>query len=321
MIPQCYNVLIIGAGNVGAFFDSPESDMVLTHAHAFTRHKGFSLLGFVDSDIEKSKKATAIWRGSFYANIEEAFNKEKVDLAVVAVPDEWHYSVLKELSRFPLRAIFAEKPLTKSLPEAEEIMGIFNKKGIPVAVNYSRRFIPEIEKIKEDIRLGLFGGFITGTGYYGKGIVHNGSHMVDLMRFLVGEVREIKPISALADFYEDDKSVSAVLEFDDKGFFYLGYVDCRNYTVFEVDLLFEKRRIRISDPGYIEEFEVLESKLFKGYRNIVKSSEFQASFKDALYNAAENIFRSLTDGQALKCTAEDGYKTLKTSIDIRDSIE
>lgn len=317
---QKYNVIIIGAGNIGACYDLPASDKILTHAHAFTKHKGFKLIGFVDLEIEKAMKAASIWGGSFYANIEETFKKEKVDLAVVAVPDEWHYSVLKELSKFPLRAILVEKPLTTSLSEAAEVMGIFNKKGIPVAVNYSRRFIPEIEKIKEDIRLGLFGGFVTGTGYYGKGMIHNGSHMIDLMRFLVGEVREIKPISTLADFYEDDKSISAVLEFENKGFFSLEYVDCRHYTVFEVDLLFEKRRVRISGSGYIEEFEVKESELFKGYRNIVKSVEYQASYTDALYNAAENIFRNLTEGQALKCTAEDGYKTLKTSIDIRDSI-
>lgn len=319
---QIYNVLIIGAGKIGAFFDSPDADSVLTHAHAFKKHEGFKLIGFIDSEIEKAKKAASIWGGGFYANIGEVFETEKVDLAVVAVPDEFHYRVLKELSKLPLRAVLTEKPLTKELTEAEELVRVFNERNIPVTVNYFRRFIPEIEKIKDKILSGVYGGFLVGSGYYGKGIVHNGSHVIDLLRFLVGEIREIMTVSAIADFYEDDKSVSAVLKLGSQGNFFLGCADCRNYTLLEMDLLFERKRIRISEVvSKIEEFDVQESKLFKGYHNIVKTAEYPTSFNDALYFEAENIYRNLTEGQALKCPAEDGYKTLKTAIDIRESIE
>ena len=277
---QIYNVIIIGAGNIGAFFDSPEDDKVLSHAHAFKEHEGFNLLGFVDIDIDKAKKAASVWGGKAFKDIEEAFNATRIDVAVVAVPDEYHYSILKKLSGFPLRVVFTEKPIARTLNEAEDINRKFIEKNIGMVVNYSRRFVPAFEKIKKEISEGAYGAYLTGTGYYGKGIIHNGSHLIDLLMFFIGDIKEIVPLGELADFYEDDKSVSAVLAFEDKKQFFLQYVDCRKYTLFELDLLFEMKRIRIFDLGFkIEEYDVQDSKVFNGYRNIVKTAVYDTSLK------------------------------------------
>lgn len=316
-----YNVLIIGAGNIGALFDKPESETILTHAHAFTVHEGFNLLGFVDIDEDKSRQAAELWGCRSFKNIDEAFNYEKIDVACVAVTDEYHYNVLKEISKFPLKIVFAEKPLTKTLDEANEIIKIFKDRNIDLVVNYSRRFVPEFEKIKKDIDGGVYGEYLTGTGYYGKGIIHNGSHLIDLLRYLIGEIDTIKPVSYIQDFYPNDKSISAVLTFGDNKPFFLQYADCRKFTMFEIDFLFERKRIRIFDLGFkIEEYDVQESKIFKGYKNIVKIAEINTSLHNALFNATENIYKHLTEGQNLKCSLEEGYNTLRTSIIISVSI-
>jgi predicted dehydrogenase len=316
-----YNVIIIGAGNIGALFDSPDSKNVLTHAHAFTKHTGFNLIGFIDIDGKKAHQAAELWGCKTFRNIEEVFSSGNIDVACVAVPDEYHYNVLKEVSEFPLQVIFAEKPLTKTYSEADEISKIFLEKKIDVVVNYSRRFVPEFEKIKNDIEKGIYGEYLTGTGYYGKGIIHNGSHLIDLLRYLIGEIDTIKPISSKSDFYSDDKSISAFLTFENNRPFFIQTVDFRKYTIFEIDILFERKRIRIYDSGFkIEEYDIQENTIFKGYKNIVKTVEIDTSLHNALYNAAENIYRHLTEGQNLKCNIEDGFKTLRTSIKINESI-
>jgi predicted dehydrogenase len=316
-----YNVLIIGAGNIGAFFDIPESERILTHAHAFTKHAGFKLIGFFDNDIKKAQKAADIWGCNAFKSIDEAFKFEKVDIVIVAVPDEYHYAVLKEISKFSVKVVFAEKPLTKTVVEANEIVQIFKDKNIDVIVNYSRRFVPEFERIKNNIETGIYGEYMTGTGYYGKGIIHNGSHLIDLLRYLIGEIDTIKPISSIQDFYPDDKSISAVFTFENNRPFFLQYADCRKYTIFEIDILFERKRIRIYDSGFkIEEYDIQDNKIFKGYKNVVKTADIDTSLHNALYNAAENIYKHLIEGQNLKCNIEDGYKTLITSIKIKESV-
>lgn len=318
-----YNVIIIGAGNIGAFFDTPGSERVLTHAHAFKAHEGFNLVGFIDLNKVKALQAAELWECKAFENTDEAFTNQKIDVVCIAVPDESHYSVLKEISNFPILVVFAEKPLTKTVNEAKEIIQIYQDKNIDVVVNYSRRFVPEFEKIKKNIERGIYGEYVTGTGYYGKGIIHNGSHLIDLLRYFIGEIKTIMPISSISDFYPDDKTISAVLIFDsiNKPFF-LQYADCRKYTIFEMDLLFERKRIRIFDSGFkIEEYEVQESKIFKGYKNIVKIAQINSSLHNALYYGAENIYKHLTDGQKLKCSIKDGYETLRTSTKIKESIK
>jgi hypothetical protein len=135
-------------------------------------------------------------------------------------------------------------------------------------------------------------------------------------------VKRVKSISSNADFYKDDNSVSSILFFDDNTQFFLQYADCRLYTVFEIDLLFEKKRIRIINSGFkIEEYKVNQDKIFKGYRNLVKTNEINTSLGNSLYYAADNIYEYLKKGEKLKCALEDGYKALETCIRIKSAVK
>ena len=106
-----------------------------------------------------------------FGSIEEAFEKENVDIVCIAVPDELHYALLKKVSLVPLKSVFTEKPLTKTVTEAEEIVKIFRERDIPVCVNYRRSFVPEFEALRDKIKGEFFGKYLTRTGYYGKGFL------------------------------------------------------------------------------------------------------------------------------------------------------
>ncbi|OGD63341.1 hypothetical protein A2160_02550 [Candidatus Beckwithbacteria bacterium RBG_13_42_9] len=311
------NVLIIGAGNIGAFYDDPHSKNILTHAHAFTKHKGFNLLGFVDTNQKKAERAAAIWKASAFSTTTEAFNQKGVDVAVVATPDEHHYEILEKISRFPVKLVLAEKPFVKNTTEAKEILRIYQKKKIPGVVNYTRRFVPEFAKIKESILKDKYGTFITGSGYYGKGIIHNGSHLIDLLGWLIGKVQSQQIIQTFFDFNKDDPSVSAVLKLKENRPFFLQAINCRLFSIFELDLVFARKRIIIKDLGQtIEEYAVEKSKIYKGYQYLSNPKRIKTSLFQSLYFTAENIYQFLTKGEKLKCTLRQGYETLKTCSDI-----
>tara|TARA_B100000315_G_scaffold184167_1_gene173155 strand:+ start:5510 stop:6475 length:966 start_codon:yes stop_codon:yes gene_type:complete len=317
-----YNVLIIGAGNIGAFFDTPANDKILTHAHAFTKHKGFNLIGFLDKDTQKAQKAAELWRCKAFRSLDSAFEYCTIDIACIAVPDDYHYIILNTLSKFPLQIAFTEKPLAQTNKEAKELIQIFKQNNIEIVVNYSRRFVPEFEKIKNDITKGIYGEYITGTGYYGKGIIHNGSHLIDVLRYFIGEIDSVKPVDSISDYNMDDKSIAAVLTFENNKPFFIQCVDCRNYTIFEIDLFFERKRVRIHDLGFkIEVYEIQKSKVYENYNNIIKVNKIDTSLQLALYYAAENIYNHLAFGQSFKSNIGEAYKTLKTCIKIIESIK
>lgn len=89
-------------------------------------------------------------------------------------------------------------------------------------------------------------------------------------------------------------------------------IPCNNYTIFELELLFQNKRIRIVDSGFkIEEFSVLDSKVFSGYKNLFKEKEYGTELNKAMLNSVINIYNNLVYDEELKCTLQDGYKDMK----------
>ena len=307
------NALIIGAGNIAAKYDSPDSPKILTYAHAITVSPSFSLVGFVDIDFETAVQATNIWGGYPYQSIEDALQGNDIDVAIVAVPDVFHYKVLKQISNLPLKGIIAEKPLAKTFAEATELIEIYKNSEIPVVVDYSRRFVPEFSFLRNQIQNGDYGQFLTGIGYYGKGLVHNGSHMIDLIQYLLGSSERVNFVSHEFDFFEDDPSISAILTYGLDKPFYLQHINCNNYYIFDVDLFFEKKRVKILDSdGKIELYELKPHEIYPEYTRLSLNSILPISFDEQLTNILENLSQKLLIGEDLKCTMNDAYETLRT---------
>jgi len=67
-----YKVAIIGCGSIGAnkpdHIDSPNSENVLTHAHAVSAHSRTELVAFVDIDKKKLRSARFKWNPDIVAS-------------------------------------------------------------------------------------------------------------------------------------------------------------------------------------------------------------------------------------------------------------
>ena len=310
-----FKTLIIGAGKIGAFFDEPNSKNIFSHAHAVSKHNSFKLVGFVDNNIEQAQKASNIWGGYFFKNIKDAFNKTKFEVAVVCVPDKFHHNILVELSKLPIKAVFAEKPLALNLENAKNILNIYEKKEIPLLINYTRRFVPEFIELKNRIEKKEFGDFLFGNSFYSKGILHSATHHFDLLNFFLGKFSLKTIFNKRNDYYEKDPSIAGIYDFKGKNFI-LNFIGEDYYTFFEMNLFFEKKRIRISELGFlIEEFDAKISPYFANYTNLIKTKEYKVDLNNALffaYNNLENIILKKTDPI---CSAKDALFALKIGLE------
>ena len=310
-------ILIIGAGNIAALFDNPTSSKILTHAHAFKENKNFTLKGFYDIDYSRAKIAAQRWGCEAFSNLEDAM--ESVDIVCICVPDKYHAKILEEVSKYTVKLVVAEKPLAKSLDEAKRIKQLYDKKKIPLLLNYSRRYLVEYQILKKDIS--KYGAFCKGTGYYGKGLQHNGSHMIDILSYLVGEVMGIERASHdISDFEEDDLSYDVTLRIKN-GFFNMTAIDSRVATIFELDLFFEKARVRIIDGGnVIETYRVEGSKEYNGYFNYTLLERKNVEYSNALLGLVDNVKSYLENEEELVCTMDDGVKVLDICSRIRGDL-
>jgi len=194
-----YNVLIIGAGGQGALADIPGSlneNKIISYAHAFKEHKGFTIKEFLDIDDNKIIEAYKIWEIEipkyFKSRQENKIHKDdcgpllNIDIAVVSTPDNTHYEILKQLAEYPLKLVICEKPICTDLQQAKEIVELYKTNGIPLMVDYTRRFIPELEALKQ------YGPPELAICEFNRGFLHSGSHAVDMFNML--EAKNIRLI-------------------------------------------------------------------------------------------------------------------------------
>jgi predicted dehydrogenase len=295
-----FSALIVGAGQIAGGYDAPSDPDVLTHAHAYKSHGQFDFLGFYDVDTVKAEAMAEKWGVKAFGAPPHA------DVISICTPDDQHLATLKAVLSLKPRMVFLEKPLSNDPEEAREILEL--SKRIPIQVNYSRRFVKAFHDLK---KLGL-GRFLSGCGFYGKGFLHNGSHMLDLLDLLVGKIRKIDVVKSFVDFCEKDPTKTAVLTFEHDAKFFMQGVDCRSFTVFDLDLVFEKARVRILNSGYeMEVYEPREDPKSSGYKRLVLRSAVKTGLEKAMRNAVENIYQHLTCGAPLVSSASQAYEVFE----------
>lgn len=313
-----YKAVIIGAGNMGAFFDTPDSNKVLSHAHALARDERFELLGFFDCDRLKALQASELWKCRTYPCLEAAL--EKAEVVCCAVPDEYHYDLLKTIIKFPqIKLVFTEKPFTQTLDQAMELKQAMAQSNILCVINYSRRFLPFYKDLKEQIK--SYGSFLRGTGFYGKGLNHNGSHMIDFISFLLGTPDDLNTGQIMYDWEKADPTVDVTLFINGRPIALMG-ISCKVVTIFELELFFEKARIRILNGGMeVERYNIEESRNFKGYYNYILQDNIIVDYSNSLINAVDNIYGMLAENRAAECGIDDGIEVLEICDRIKRCVD
>jgi hypothetical protein len=245
-----YKVLIIGAGNKGALADvsgSGNEHKYLSYAHAVTDHQGFRLLGFKDIDMERASKASIVWKTDYWSTWAGALES---DIAIISTPDDTHYDILKQLADYPLRLVICEKPICTDLQQAREIVELYRQKNIPILVDYTRRFIPKYQQMKTEIDAGNWGAFLEGYGYFNRGWLHTGSHMVDFVLWMRGTLDGFR----ITEIPTDYRWIYQIGMFYEKDFFHDAAVNFVKNP--QVDSIYDKHLYYVMENAY----EFLEGK-------------------------------------------------------------
>jgi predicted dehydrogenase len=129
-----------------------------------------------------------------YADYREMLRKERPD--IVSVAPRWidcHRDMLIACAEAGAH-VFLEKPMCRTLREADEIIAAFEKKGLKLAVAHERRYSPTMELICEMVRGDRIGDLLElrGRGKEDKrgagfDLMCLGSHTMDLMRLIAGD--------------------------------------------------------------------------------------------------------------------------------------
>jgi predicted dehydrogenase len=316
-------VLIVGCGNIGGTFDQVRlpADSPLTHAGAFSQDARFTIAACVEPDNERRDKFMKTWNVPLgFSSLSELIDlDEQFDIISLCSPTACHINDLEIALGLKPKLIFCEKPLTKFLSESVRLVEECSKFNIPLAVNHTRRWDPDISKLQKDINAGLWGQLRSVNGIYNKGILNNGSHMLDLLHLIVGPLVIVKVGRPVQDFFSDDPSIPVWLEGHQGLQIHLACGNAEDYSLFELQFVFSEGVLTMEQGGmFWRERRAIDSVTFKGYRDLDDGVRRPGASLNSMLKAVDNIYHVINQSETLACTGKSALVAQRLCEQIKD---
>lgn len=319
------NVLIVGCGNIAGRFDMnrPPTDWPLTHAGAYQRDRRFQIVACVEPDDSRRSEFMAFWSIPLgFRSIDEiSQDQHKFDVISICSPTQCHTYDLKMAIDLNPQLIFCEKPITSSCAETEKLVRLCQQLNIHLAANYTRRWDQDVTQLQTEIKNNQWGKLRSVIGYYNKGLLNNGSHMLDLLIFLLGKINIVKVGKPIHDFFEHDPTVPMWLESENECPIHIVASHAQDYALFEIQFIFSKGILIMEDGGmFWRSRQVIDSETFKGYRSLTDGIRRIGDYPHAMTQAVDNIYRAITQGDRLSSTGETALVTQSMCEQIKQAI-
>jgi predicted dehydrogenase len=133
---------VIGVGYLGRF-----------HAQKYASLEEVELIGVADTSLEVASAVAAEVGTTPFADYRELLGQ--VDLVSIVVPTQYHYAVAKECLEAG-RHILLEKPVTRTVAEAEELIVLANSRKLVFQVGHLERFNPAVLALQGVLHNPLF---------------------------------------------------------------------------------------------------------------------------------------------------------------------
>lgn len=316
-------VAVIGCGNIGSRFDEGKSlPYALSHCGAYQLLK-VPIIALADPN--KSRLAEAGKQRSvtqLYQSADTLIEQEDIGILSICTPTSIRYPLIKKAVEKGISVIICEKPIANTVEEGQQIVDLITNSRSKLLVNYSRRWDPTIQLVREQIKNGAVGKIQKVSATYGKGLLNNGGHLINLFQYFFGTnyqpmfTQKIKD-----DLVDKDPTIHCWLNCKSSlGNFpiFLQASDHRAYTVFEMDIIGTKKRIQITDRGiHIKIEEVYQDPLFRGYQTLKTEKISEGTYYETMGNAIQEAINLFNRQQEITVSsAKDALET----IQIIDSI-
>lgn len=311
-----YKSSLIGCGRIGTGLNG---DLVAgknpSHIAAYHNNPQASLIAAVDNDNESLTRVQKEWGVKrLYRDHKLMLRCEAIDIVSICTPSQTHYSILRDCIEHGVKAIWCEKPVCDDVNKAREVLSLCRRKKIILAVNYFRRWSLSHQKAREFIQDGKLGDIQRIICCYSKGLLNNGSHIIDIMHFFFGDIKWVEGYYSVNAEQRQDLSLSARLHFK-KDFPATLYAFNDDYfRIIEIDIIGTKGRIRIKDSGDIFEYYSLRKHpRVKPLKALGKPEciDYRGEFMQPMNAVLEDLILCIENKKKQPlCSGEDALKVL-----------
>ncbi|MEM1753724.1 MAG: Gfo/Idh/MocA family oxidoreductase, partial [Candidatus Methanomethylicaceae archaeon] len=202
---------VVGLGNMGR-----------NHVRIFSNIKECNLTAISDINAEIAKNIGNQYGVESFTDYKLMINK--IDAVSIAVPTSLHYEIASFFIKNGIHC-FIEKPITKTIEEAKELIKLAEKYGVKLMVGHIERFNPAVIKMKEIIDKEMLGKILVinarrvepfppkniDTGI----IIDLAIHDIDILRYVYGKepLKVYSKYGSIKSNYEDYAVI--LLDFDE----------------------------------------------------------------------------------------------------------
>ena len=325
-----YRAAVIGLGRMGSTFDdeiTQGGSLFLPYCHGPSYHAAPNVELVAGADLHEEQAAIfgerwGIGSDHMYSDYREMLAQEQLDLVSVCTTARVRAAIVQDIARAGVKAIWAEKPIALTLEEADTMVEVCRENGVALAVNCARRWNPFFSEARRLIDAGELGELLQVTVYAQCGLSHNGSHAIDILRYMAGGnvewvFGEMESDEAAAG--ENDLMGNGYFAFDNGVRAYLRSMPC-GAAAWEVDVIGTEGRIRSLNNA--EEFELIHS-VPGGRRGRDRPAKVPFPWPVRMQGMGLTIVADLINaaetGQPPKCSGDDGRAALEVAVGLRES--
>lgn len=271
-----------------------------------------------DPDPMRRRQFAARWDlENLYADAHEMFAAERLDLVTIGTSADRRHDLTLAAIDAGIRAVYAEKPMAITLAEADDMIRAAEGKGATFAVGCTRRSDPWWQRVRRLIDDGELGKIQQINVMAGTPISLNGSHLIDLIRYLAND--EVEWVFGESESDEaananDDHGVNGYLAFRNGSRAFLrtwpsGALD------WSCDVVGEKGTIRSTGNGANFEWLTMTPDWVVTSRNLPRPQRFNSPG----VNALSDLIDAMNTGRDPICSGHDGRAALEIAIALRQS--
>src|SRR5690625_3093371 len=199
--------------------------MSFAHMHAYSYAEGLKKLpqvefvGIFDDDLERGREVSETFETTHYADQAE-FLEQEMDAVIICSENNRHKEMVLNAAKAK-KHILCEKPIATTIEDAKEMIQVCDEEDVILQIAYPVRFSSPMRELKEMIDRGELGEvvacrttnrgqnpggwFIDEEQSGGGAVLDHTVHMVDIMRWYLGE--EVTEVEAIVDSYFHDVDI------------------------------------------------------------------------------------------------------------------
>ena len=193
-----------------------------------------------DADEALAKEAAAHLNCDYTTDYKQLLERDDIQAVSICVPNFVHFQVAMDAIGAG-KCILCEKPMTTKVEDAEALAAKVQETDAFFQIAYMKRFHPAFQKFKEyvsqigDLQTGIVrvfhpfresgwekkSWFTTKAQSGGGPLVHSGSHMLDIMRWVVGDPARVDARIKMRPGFDVDYLTNALLDMENGGTLFL----------------------------------------------------------------------------------------------------